>query len=282
MFCVFLVLMTILFAFLRKIWQNKRLVRTLRGLEESERSSTGTIQLPSPKASPRSEKNQFSTISQQCSSSPIEVSSNPSYCMTTLATDSVHHYDDIMALTRKETEAPSEVYDRLESSPVPNAVAVQSTLKTSPSQSSLAPPPCPPRPLRSKPTLKSSPQLPRRKSTPKSPPRPPRSKPTPTVKVQRSISSSTIRVPNPPIPPSQQRKEYRLSAVSEGYVNEFDGPPCAYGPNSQLHPSPSLRFDPSPPAVAARLQWRRGDPCTYKLNPPQEYETPLAVKKSEL
>ena len=259
-FCLILMFLVIIFALLRKRWWSRRLVRNTRTLE---RHSTATrrrrrMVLQSnltPRASPllgRGGRDGSSTSSQQSQTSPISVTPNPSYCLTSVvrtpSSDAAlnHHYDDLLTLSKKEDSAPNEVYDTLE----PNEITRNGESRQSHC------PPCPPRPCRSKSTPKSPPRPPRGNSTPN---RPPWSNPTPTVTVHLANGTTTQSIPreSPPnsLNQSTAREEYRLSTVSEGYVNEFDGPACAYEPNSQLRPSPSLILS----------QWRRGSPTTYRL-----------------
>ena len=277
-FCLILMFLVIIFALLRKRWWSRRLVRNTGTLElhstATRRRRRTVIQSNlTPRASPllgRGGRDGSSTSSQQ---SPISVTPNPSYCLTSVvrtpSSDAAlnHHYDDLLTLPKKEDSEPNEVYDTLK----PNGTTRNGESRQS--QRSL-PPPCPPRPCQSKSTPKSPPRPPRGNSTPN---RPPRSHPIPTVTVHLATTQSIPRE-SPPnsLNQSTTREEYRLSTVSEGYVNEFDGPPCAYEPNSQLRPSPSLRLDTPTPS----FQWRRGNPATYRLSPPQEYETPVTVRKT--
>ena len=280
-FCLIFMFLIIIFALLRKRWWSRRLVRNTGTLElhstATRRRRRMVIQSNlTPRASPllgRGGRDGSSTSSQQSQTSPISVTPNPSYCLTSVvrtpSSDAAlnHHYDDLLALSKKEDSEPNEVYDTLE----PNGTTRNGGSRQS--HCSL-PPPCPPRPCRSKSTPKSPPRPPRGNSTPN---RPPWSHPTPTVTVHLATTQSIPRE-SPPnsLNQSTTREEYRLSTVSEGYVNEFDGPPCAYEPNSQLRPSPSLRLDTPTPS----FQWRRGNPATYRPSPPQEYETPVTVRKT--
>ena len=201
--------------------------------------------------------------------SPFDISPNPSYCVTHVITPPstappVHQYDDILHFTRKPEE-PSETYDRLESGESCNMGQDEQQCTTIPR--STPSPTCPPRPPRSKPP-------------PKSPPKPQkRVHPTPIPRINVTSSSTfppLSKSQTLPLDDSHSKNEFRLSAISEGYVNEFDGPPCTYAPGSQLPHSPSLPINPPPPP----RPWRRGNPSNHRSTQPQDYETPLTTSSN--
>ena len=202
----------------------------------------------------------------QSSSSSFEITTNPSYSVTTVmmppsSTEPPHQYDDVMNFPRKE-EGPSEEYDRLDPSDLCCSVGQDGQGEEGGSTGQQCTP---------------SPTFPRRPPTqskplPKSPPKPPKKVyPTSTPRVHVASSPDDL-FSSQLLSSATTRKEYRLSAVSEGYMNEFDGPPSVNTACSRLHPPPSLQYNTTPPSCT----WRRGNPANYRQSPPQDYETPIS------
>ena len=161
-----------------------------------------------------------STSSRQSSESTFVISSNPSYCVfpesrpcisRTEDTASLHQYDDIIKFPiGDEGEKPSDIYDRLEpmQSPDYENVSESVILKQNATKDGE---PCTPQPH-----LVKAPQG-------------GNDTPLPRLQGERSQSSD--------------RSQVRVSVISDGYVNEFDGPPSAYKPQLSSH-SLDLNNDP--------------------------------------
>ena len=266
--CVILTYVVCIVEIRRLRKRRRRSARCVRGIDHWPPTRNHVLQLSSNfgrRASPILKENP------QSSSSRFEITTNPSYSVTTVMTPSSsteppHQYDDVMNFPRKE-EGPSEEYDRLDPSDLCSSVGQDGQGEEGGNWS------CTGQQCTKTHRGTPSPTFPRRppkqsKPPPKSPPKPPKKVyPTPTPRVHVASSLDHL-FPSQLLSSATTRKEYRLSAVSDGYVNEFDGPPSVNTACSGLHPSPSLQYNPTP---LVSCTWRRGN-C--RQGPPQDYETP--------
>ena len=265
----------------RRTCRGRRVAGIVRGVEALQQTRD-VLQLCSNsilRASPLLEGSVKISDHQQ---PPFEITPNPSYSVISVikrpvpSEDSTHQYDDIINYPRKE-EGPCEEYDRLNPSEI-HSVGQNSQGRKGDKdeQHGLRKWGAKSTPCRSNTLLPTSPCLRpalQGKPPPKSPPKPPPRKvchTPPPPWVQTATPPSAVQSVSPER--SAFRGDYRLSAVSEDYVNELDGPASVYTTTfSKLSPSPGLQSHPSP----STLKLRKENPANYDSALPQDYETSL-------